>query len=640
MVAQPPTPPKKRSWEWLVVPVVLVLLIAYLYNLTGWRIFDDEGSYLYQVWRITQGEMPYRDFMTPQLPVYLYSGAAIMSLFGPSLLAMRLWSVALAFGSGLLLYLAGRKHHSVWMGLLALLLFLLHQDVFKELRIFRNEPLFIFFVTAGLVIATWSPSPRKTLLAIAGVAFGLGTMVKLFGLLPVGGVGLWLLWEGWREKRPFAQIIQHGLWLGVPLLLVVGLIAGGFLLIEPTFFDLTLGHHLAQGAEQESTEVVGRQLGLYADYFRFYPVLLSLVIGSAVSGVVRWDARQRWAWQLPMVLAFIVLTRQFGTRHFMLLLPAICLLAAWLLVELLNGRFAWWGRAFAGLSLLAILIPFLAQNIYRAQWDDTVTQPIVEIITEHTDPDEFILVDDVGLAFYAQRPTTYAGAALSHGAISSGQISTPLLIENIMEDNVRLVLIDTSLLTGNHIIFLHDYPAFRRFLARNFDYLGNYRRDFQEIDVWVRPADRLFDAQDVVEIPEQDGTQFGERMTLAGYALPEKTAVPGDWVNLTLFWTAEGAANNYWSVFVHLVDPSGEVVAQHDKVPYDGVYPPIRWYPNVIVDDAYAIQVPADAPPGTYRLAVGMYDWITGERLALFDPAGVPIPDNRTFLAAEVEVRP
>ncbi|MCK4832933.1 MAG: hypothetical protein KAS81_09195, partial [Anaerolineales bacterium] len=63
-----------RRADWLALAVWLLLLVGYLYNLSGWRVHDDEGEYLYQVWRMTQGEVPYLDFLTPQLPVFLYGG--------------------------------------------------------------------------------------------------------------------------------------------------------------------------------------------------------------------------------------------------------------------------------------------------------------------------------------------------------------------------------------------------------------------------------------------------------------------------------------------------------------------------------------------------------------------------------------
>lgn len=631
----------KRRADLLVAVVGLLLLAAYLYNLTGWLIFDDEGEYLYQVWRMTLGEIPYQDFLTPQLPVFLYAGTAVMEVAGVALLPMRVYTVLLAFGSGILLYLAGRRHRGPLTGALAAGLFLLHSDVFRETRIFRNEPVFLFFVTAGLVIATWDVekvSWRR--LAAAGICFGLATMSKLFGLLPAAGVGLWLLWRWWRKRQRLAPLLQEALALGAPLVLVVGLIAGVFSLFVPQFFDLTVGHHLAQGSDLAAAEVAQNKFGLYAEYAALYPIFTATAVISALIGLFRGDTRSAWAWQLPLVLSFLALSRQLGQRHFMFILPAAALLIGWLLADALNGRYRKWGRLFAVVALAGILIPAVQTNLYRASWVDRDTSQMVDLIKEHTRPGETILADDIGLAYYARRPTTYSGAALSHGAATSGQITGEILIDEIVADDVRMVIIDESLLTGNHMVYLRDYPRFHRFLEHNFDYLGNFRRDYQELGVWLREHGAPISVTDPLTIPTRQRVHFGENLLLLGYDLPDEPLQPGDTLHFTLYWTADAPADHYWSVFTHLRAPDGSLIGQHDKVPYDGLYPPTRWWPGQIVDDDYAIHIPDDAPAGEYRIAVGMYDFQTGERLQLWDEANTPLNNGQVYLEQRINIGP
>lgn len=631
----------KQRADLLAGALGLCLLAGYLYNLTGWMIFDDEGEYLYQAWRMTLGEIPYQDFLTPQLPVFLYAGTAVMELFGVALLPMRVYTVLLAFGSGALLYLAGRRHRGPLAGALAAGLFLLHSDVFRETRIFRNESILLFFVTAGLVIATWDVEEvSRRRLAAAGLCFGLATMSKLFGLLPAAGVGLWLLWRWWRKRERLAPLLQQAVALGGPLLLVVGLIAGGFSLFVPHFFDLTVGHHLAQGSDLAAVEVAQNKLRLYAEYAGFYPIFSATALVSALVGFYRRDARSAWAWQLPLVLSFLALSRQLGQRHFMFVLPAAALLIGWLLDDAFNGRYRKWGRLFAVVALAGILFPAVQTNFYRAGWVDRDTPEMVALIEEHTAPGETILADDIGLAYYARRPTTYSGAALSHGAVTSGQITGEILIDEIVADDVRMVIIDESLLTGNHMVYLRDYPRFHRFLEQNFDYLGNVRRDYQELDVWLRERGAPISVADPLAIPTHQRVHFGENLFLLGYDVPKEPLQPGDTLHFTLYWTADAPADHYWSVFTHLRALDGSLIGQHDKVPYDGLYPPTRWWPRQIVDDDYAIHIPDDAPAGEYRIAVGMYDFQTGERLQLRDEDNTPLADGQVFLEQSITIRP
>jgi hypothetical protein len=623
----------------VALAILVALLVFYVINLTGWRIFDDEGEYLYQVWRMTMGEAPYRDFLTPQLPAFLYSGLAVMSLTGPSLMAMRLFSIGLAFVAATVLYVAGRKHDGPLTGLIAMVLFLLHADVFRETRVFRNEPLFVFLVTAGLVIATWTVGEKmRRNVAIAGVLFGLATMTKLFGLLPAAGISLWLLWEWWLARRRLKELVLDALALALPLFGTAALFFMAFSALTPEFLDLVVGHHVAQGSQLQLLEIIGNKLGLFWHYSTAYAALLVLAVASAVLGFANGDPRDRWAWQLVTVLAFFFLSRQLGQRHFMYLLPSIVLLAGWLLAGALSGSYRWWGRLAGAAALVIIVFPWMQLNIDRATWVDTETEMILAKIAEASEQGSAILADDIGLAFYGRRPTTYSGAALSHGAVTSGQITGEALIEEIVDDDVALVIVDESLLTGNHLVFLRDYPRFHRFLERNFNYEGPIRRDHQELAIWTRKPDQAWDVEDAFNIKHVDGTRFGETIRLRGYNVSPSELTAGDELSVTLFWENTGPADNYWSVFAHLVSADGDLIAQHDKIPYEGLYPPDRWWPGQVVDDVYRIEVPPTAMPGIYYLSLGMYDHLTGERLNLFSPDGRPIENDQIVLEQEITV--
>jgi hypothetical protein len=323
----------------------------------------------------------------------------------------------------------------------------------------------------------------------------------------------------------------------------------------------------------------------------------------------------------------------------MYLLPSLSLLAAELLVDgLADPR--WRSRVLGGMALLAILVPALDTNIRRAGKVDTDTERVVDLIMESTDPGDTILADYIGLAFYSQRPTTYSGAAVSHGAVTSGQITSKVLIDELVAANARLVVVDQSLLTTSHLVFLRDYPVFHRFLEANFERAHRVRRDYQELDLWLRDAARPFVTEDKVLIEQPDGTRFGETMTLLGYSGPAGPLTSGGQLVFTLFWTSDGPADRRWSVFTHLIGPDGSLVGQHDKVAYDLLYPTDRWWPGVIIDDSYSVDIPSDAPEGEYRIAVGMYDWQSGDRLPLRTAEGDPVPDNGLWLRQTVSIVP
>ena len=93
-------------------------------------------------------------------------------------------------------------------------------------------------------------------------------------------------------------------------------------------------------------------------------------------------------------------------------------------------------------------------------------------------------------------------------------------------------------------------------------------------------------------------------------------------------------------MFTHLLGPDGKVWGQMDQLPLKGLFPTSKWGKGEIVDDEYTILVAPDAPPGAYHLEVGMYNWMTGERLPVFDADGQRITGDQILLDPIITVLP
>lgn len=71
-----------------------------------------------------------------------------------------------------------------------------------------------------------------------------------------------------------------------------------------------------------------------------------------------------------------------------------------------------------------------------------------------------------------------------------------------------------------------------------------------------------------------------------------------------------------YQTFVHLRDPAnGQNVAQADGPPLAGWYPTSWWPAGEAVTDWRNFPLPADLPPGRYRLVVGFYDLAGQQRV-------------------------
>jgi hypothetical protein len=96
---------------------------------------------------------------------------------------------------------------------------------------------------------------------------------------------------------------------------------------------------------------------------------------------------------------------------------------------------------------------------------------------------------------------------------------------------------------------------------------------------------------------------------------------PGDTLHLSLIWQATRPFYRDLKLFVHLLDSSGQVIAQTDPLAGLGAGPEgtdyftSQWDPGQMILDEVALDISPEAPPGPYRLAIGLYDGETLERL-------------------------
>lgn len=130
-------------------------------------------------------------------------------------------------------------------------------------------------------------------------------------------------------------------------------------------------------------------------------------------------------------------------------------------------------------------------------------------------------------------------------------------------------------------------------------------------------------------------TSFGERARFLGASFTDRTWLQGERVPLMLFWQATAAPGAEWNVFVQALDSQGVVRAARDLPPVNGTFPTSQWQVGDLVRDPHRLELPADMPPGVYRLVAGLYDPATGTRLVA--PDGWDVAELGTLRVAERE---
>ncbi len=124
-----------------------------------------------------------------------------------------------------------------------------------------------------------------------------------------------------------------------------------------------------------------------------------------------------------------------------------------------------------------------------------------------------------------------------------------------------------------------------------------------------------------------DDVRLGEGIRLRGYDLSQTD----QGLDLTLYWQAEAEVETDYVVLAHLGLPDAAPVAQTDGIPAGWLRPTSGWRPGEIIVDPHHLDLPPDAPPGTYTLYAGLYTeqgrlpvWVDGQ----------PVPGDRVPLQA------
>jgi 4-amino-4-deoxy-L-arabinose transferase-like glycosyltransferase len=176
------------------------------------------------------------------------------------------------------------------------------------------------------------------------------------------------------------------------------------------------------------------------------------------------------------------------------------------------------------------------------------------------------------------------------------------------------------------------------------DGVPSWADDLALAHVEILARERLFNLPSDIAYPLD--MRLGDQVHLRGFDLPRQAQEgggplqvrPGDRIPLTLYWQADGPTELSYSVFVHLVGPDGMLHGQVDRPPADGAAPTHSWAPGQVIIDEVFLSVLPDTLPGTYHIAVGLYDPLSATRPPVYDATGAELPDGQILLPIEVKV--
>lgn len=169
-----------KTYHVLFIVLTISLLIRLLFLPERW-INPDEGAHLYDAKFILDGKIPFVDYES-RMPVYVYTLAAFLKVFGVSYLAGRLMPLFSNIGIGILVFLIGNKlFNSRKVALLASAIYLFSPHTILWSVVVKTELLETLFVTIGMFLLLTYIKLKKekyNIIFFSGVFIALGYYVR------------------------------------------------------------------------------------------------------------------------------------------------------------------------------------------------------------------------------------------------------------------------------------------------------------------------------------------------------------------------------------------------------------------------------------------------------------------------------
>jgi len=508
---------KEKSFNWFMAFLLLIFLILYTQNITGWLIHDDEGGYLYQVWRMSEGDVPYKDFYSPKEPLFLFTGYLIFKLFGPSVFWLRMFTVATTIFTAYFIFLIGKRLYYEKIAVLASLLYLFLPVVCFQARLFRSDAHVVFFSILGLFffLKAWQDKTRSFFF-LSGIFYAMALGYKLAAVLGVVTLLLFIAYQAAVERK-ISAFLYSFLPFVSGFLITAGVISAIVLSVSPSFLDCLMNHQLKQPLLSSINVSVTLKNNLkdffMINYGRYglpdthpWLIILSLPILIRYLFIVKEEKKILTFYVFGFVVLFFSPYPGEILRYLLYFLPVAVLVFSSIVFYLFSRE----RPAIVRILALAVSFFILAKMLVPALMKDKVifsakengTLAFAEYIKKHTADDDYVVADYGDILFHARRKTTPFMAAMSKSAVDSGVITSDKLIRELQKYRVKMILIhreggiarDLGYYLGNPyephhfsaLISSKDGSKFVSYFSREYQFITNYNRSGQIFGVYVR----------------------------------------------------------------------------------------------------------------------------------------------------------
>lgn len=645
--------------------MVALLLAAAFLRWVAWQAAPpglryDETTVVYEADEIRAGARPIYMDGSAEEALYHYLFAAAEDFIAPHLFTLRWLSAALSLIGVAAVYALGRRMFNPRVGILAAAIAtgafwsLMYSRL--GLRIIALTP----FVLVGMIFLWrgFTRSRRRDFI-ISGVLFGLSAYTySAARMLLVVFIGFPIILA--ILDRPFLR--RHGLNFALAV-------------FTAALVVLPLAYHIATvpAAERRLGEVEGPLDALANGDVR--PLIDSALV---TAGMFIATGDPEWLYNIPNRPVFDLLTGAIFFGAVILSLrrlrqPAYALVLIWLLAGLLPAVLTWpaasnshsflaqtpafllaaigldalaarWPK-YGGIFILVVLAVFFTVSLrdYFNRWatDDTVRREhqadIVQIARR---------IDQLP----ADRPIVFSSGAVMHWnpwSVTAFRLTAPIGYTATRWFDARSSFIfpqgQTDLTLINAALddqpapldarLIEDlFPVVEPIVTSSTAYSATHLVSSLNTRLITLTQAEVTASAGPISSSVSLPLDFGDRLELIGYEVRRPIVAPGKNIRLTTYWRAEDRGTEPLSFFVHVLDAQGSIAAQWDGYTYSSDYV----QPGDIIAQVHFIPIPANFAEGTYRMQLGLYRSLTGERIPIVID-GKPLSDRVQLQSVEVK---
>jgi hypothetical protein len=207
-----------------------------------------------------------------------------------------------------------------------------------------------------------------------------------------------------------------------------------------------------------------------------------------------------------------------------------------------------------------------------------------------------IITDNQWIVFAADRETPPPLSDTGNGRLKSGHLTAEELVDLTVAYQPQAVLV-----WGGR--FVNNVPSYVEWVANNYQVGRFYGRKRAVYMPLASPP-----------LPEYI---FGGQILFLGYD-PDSVKLRDDGtLTISLYWRALRPVGGDYRIYLKLINGAYHVWGQQDARPFWDGFPTNEWEIDQVVFDPREIPVLPGTPPGSYQLAVRLYDPYRGQALEL-----------------------